>query len=488
MAQDATTQVDLSRPRSIHVIGVGGTGMRAIASVLVAMGHKVSGSDAADSAVLERLRGEGVDAWVGSRPDAVAGAELLTASTAVPAEDPEKLAAAAAGATLLTRADILAAIAGQKDTVAIAGTHGKTTTTSMLAHILLETDQDPSFIVGQELLGLGTGARWSDGPIFVVEADESDSTFLALPRRRAIVTNIEADHLSHHGTFENLRDAFSRFMAETPDSVLVCADDSEVAELGADHNATTYGVAETADYRVVDLTTSGIGTTFAVVRPGLPRIDVQLPLPGMHNVLNATAAIATAVDLGVDPELAGGGLANFAGVARRFQPRGELAGVTFVDDYAHLPTEVDAALEAANAGGWGRVVCTFQPHRYTRTSELWQDFTDAFTRADKLILTGIYSSGEEPIAGVTGRLLHDAVVGAHPTLDVVYAETLDDVENHLVGELKAGDLCLTLGAGDLTTMADRVLARMAPEAGETPATETRASQTPAPQTDAGGGG
>jgi len=457
----------LKTPQAIHIVGVGGAGMRAIATVLVAMGHQVSGSDTADSEFLGRLRRLGVDAWVGHQPDRMAAVDVVAISTAVPATDPEVVAATRAGVPVLRRAEILAAMTRQRSTIAIAGTHGKTTTSSLLAHTLRHAALDPSFVIGAELAALGTGAHWGEGEWFVVEADESDSTFLALDRTWSVVTNIEADHLSHHGTFENLVGAFDRFAIGTTAGVVVCADDPEAAAMAARVGGITYGTGPDADYRVSDVEASTVGARFSVALPS-PRqpmvrvpapITIDLPMPGMHNVYNATAAFVIAVELGVDPDTAAAGLGTFAGVARRFEHRGEKNGVTYIDDYAHLPTEVMAAIEAARSGPWGRVVTVFQPHRYTRTAELWQDFTDAFVGVDHLVLTGIYTAGEASIPGITGALLAEAVASAHPTLAMSYLETLDEVELHLADYLAPGDLCLTLGAGDLTKMPDRLLGR-----------------------------
>lgn len=453
------TEVDLDGVRRIHIVGVGGSGMRAIASVLATMGHQVTGSDAADSVVLDRLRNEGVDAWVGHRPEAMAQTDLVAASTAVPASDPELSAARSHGVPVLTRAQLLAGLTRRKATLAVAGTHGKTTTSSLLAHILLTAGVDPSFIIGAELASTGSGARWGGGDWFVVEADESDSTFLELDRRQSIITNIEADHLAHHGTFEALVGAFDRFAEETPDGVVVCADDAEAAALAARCQATTYGVVDNANYRILDVEATRSGTNFSVSIDGDTAVVVRLPMPGLHNVHNATAAFAVAHRIGIEPTVVASALSTFAGVARRFEHRGDANGITYIDDYAHLPTEVSAAIDAAMEGPWDRVVCSFQPHRYTRTAELWQDFTDAFQRVDQLVLCGIYTAGEAPIDGVTGALLAQAVAKGHPDLALTYLETLDEVEDHLAQTLRPGDLCLTLGAGDLTTMADRLLRR-----------------------------
>ncbi|MEZ5140905.1 MAG: UDP-N-acetylmuramate--L-alanine ligase [Acidimicrobiales bacterium] len=457
MADDRTADLSLATPRAVHVVGVGGAGMSAIASVLAAMGHRVSGSDLKDSPGLDRLRADGVDVVVGHDAANVGDAvELVTISTAVPATNPEVRAAEGRGLPVLRRADVLAAIAATRATVAVAGTHGKTTTSSMLALVLVEAGLHPSFIIGGEVNEIGSGAVWDHGEWFVVEADESDGTFLELPRRAAIVTNVEPDHLEHWGGVEGLYAAFDRFVGETDGPVVMCADDAEAARLAARHGAVTYGTADGADYRMVGLESSRQGTRFAVEHEGVEVGRVSLPLTGEHNARNACAAMVMGLQLGASADAAARALASFAGVARRFQYRGEAAGATFVDDYAHLPTEVRAALAAARDGGWSRIVCVFQPHRYSRTAALWPEFADAFGDADVLAVTDVYPSGEAPRPGISGKLVADAVLDAHPWRRLAYLPSLDDVTGFLRRELRPGDLCLTLGAGDLTVVPDRV--------------------------------
>jgi UDP-N-acetylmuramate--alanine ligase len=278
------------------------------------------------------------------------------------------------------------------------------------------------------------------------------------------VTNVEPDHLEHHGGFDQLRQRFAAFVAETPPPVVLCADDPVAAELATGLLADgrrTYGTTDGADYRMVDLEHGRDRVAWTIRRGGADLGRAVLGRPGLHNARNATAAVAMAIELGVDPAAAVAALAAHRGVARRFEHRGEARGVTFVDDYAHLPSEVAAALAAAAGGGWGRVVCVFQPHRFSRTEALGASFADAFVDADHLVLTGIYGAGEAPRPGVTGRLVADAVVAAHPEADVTYRETLPEVVDHLDDELRPGDLCLTLGAGDLTTVPDVLLRRWA---------------------------
>jgi UDP-N-acetylmuramate--alanine ligase len=368
-----TDVIDLSKPRRIHIVGVGGAGMSAIASVLASMGHTVSGSDLKDSAGLRRLEASGVDVHVGHDAALIDRADLVAISTAIPEHNPEVAAAIAQGVAVARRAEILGAIAATRRCIAVSGTHGKTTTSSMLALVLVEAGLDPSFIIGGELNEIGSGAVWDDGDWFVVEADESDGTFIALPAEHVVVTNVEADHLDYYGSLAAIEATFDQFL-DAPGVRVVCADDPIASALGRNHDALQYGTAEGADYRIVDHTTERAASTFELVRRGQTLGTVRLPVPGLHNMRNATAAIAMAMELGVPFDVCATALARYAGVARRFQFRGRAGGITFVDDYAHNPGKVKAVLEAAASGGWGRVVCVFQPHRYTRTAALWREF------------------------------------------------------------------------------------------------------------------
>jgi len=456
--------VDLSRPRRIHVVGVGGAGMSAIASVLAAMGHTVTGSDLKDSAGMRRLASLGIGVHVGHAADLVDGADLVAVSTAIPERNVEVQAAHERGVAVARRAEVLAAIARTRRCIAVSGTHGKTTTSSMLALVLVEAGWSPSFIIGGELNEIGSGAVWDDGDWFVVEADESDGTFVALPAEDVVVTNVEADHLDYYGTLDAIEAAFDRFLL-APGVKIVCADDPIAARLGRAHDALTYGTSDGADFRIVDPVSERAGARFTVVRGTHPLGDVRLPVPGMHNIRNATAAIAMATELGVPFAAATTALARYAGVARRFQFRGRAGGVTFVDDYAHNPGKVRAVLEAAADGDWGRVVAVFQPHRYTRTAALWRDFASSFDAADVVAIMDVYAAGEDPRPGVTGKLLVDAVLEHRPWKRVAWLPRRDDVLVYLDHELRDGDLCITIGAGDVTSLPDDLLARRSARGG-----------------------
>ncbi|MFN8053344.1 MAG: UDP-N-acetylmuramate--L-alanine ligase [Acidimicrobiales bacterium] len=455
--------IDLAGPPlRVHLVGIGGAGMSAIAEVFTACGHHVSGSDRGDSPMLARLRSHGIDARVGHDAANVVGADVVGVSTAIRADNPEVVAALEAGIPVAHRYDLLAAIGATRRTLSVSGTHGKTTTSALLALALDAAGLDPSFIIGGNVAGFGSGSRWTDGEWLVLEADESDSTFLAPPRAGAIITNIEPDHLDHHGSFEALLDAFQRFGEETDGPVLVCADDVGAAPL-LDTVATSYsyGTSALASFMIGDIETGADGTRWTVTDLDGVVHPLSIGLPGHHLVLNATAAFALATMIGADPVGAAAGIARYAGVGRRFEARGEAGGVSFVDDYAHMPTEVRAVLQAARtAVGAGRIVAVFQPHRYSRTSSVWREYAEAFDGADVVVLTEIYAAGEEPVPGVSGELIADAVRRARPHADVRW---MPDRESLLVGLpalLEAGDLCLTMGAGDLTTLPDALVAAL----------------------------
>lgn len=454
------TELDLSSPTTVHVVGAGGAGMGAIASVLRAMGHRVSGSDLREGPVVARLRAEGVPVTIGHDESNLGDASIVAISSAISEDNSEVRAARARAVPVVRRGDILPAIASTRRTIAVAGTHGKTTTSSMLALVLVEAGLNPSFIIGGDVNEIGTGAMWDRGDWFVVEADESDRTFLSLHSDVAIVTNVEPDHLeSYGGEQAALEDAFARFLAAA-DRRVVCADDPLAARLGAAAGAVSYGTDQAADYRMTDIALSMPMVGFDVWHQDRRLGRIELPTPGIHNARNAAAATVAALTAGALFEDAVRALARFGGVARRFEFRGNVAGITFVDDYAHLPSEVAAALAAARTGDWRRVVCVFQPHRYSRMAAIGADFADCFATADQVVLTGIYPSGEAPRPGITEKIVLDAVLDAHPWSNVTWLPRLDEVAGWLERRLRPGDLCLTLGAGDLTSLPDLVIERI----------------------------
>ena len=450
--------LDLSVPRRVHVVGIGGAGMSAIATVLAAMGHRVTGSDLKASAVLERVRGLGIPVTVGHAPANLGDAEVVAVSTAIPPTNAEVVAAGERHIPVLRRAELLAAVVATRRGVGVAGTHGKTTTSSMLALVLVEAGLRPSFLIGGQVNEIGTGAVWDEGEWLVVEADESDGTFLELPLDAVVVTSVEPDHLeSYGGSFDELTAAFDRFLAQAPGPKVVCSDDPVAARLAGANGAVTYGTGEGADYRMTGLAEGRSSVRFSVEHAGAVLGSVELPVPGVYNARNACAALVTGLQLGAPFSAAAAALGRFGGVARRFQFRGERDGVTFVDDYAHLPGEVQAVLAAARAGGWRRIVCAFQPHRYSRTAALAPEFAGAFDDADLVVVTDVYAEGEAPRPGVTGKLVVDAVLDADPSARVAYLPHRQDVAPYLRRTLRPGDLCMSLGAGDITLLASELL-------------------------------
>lgn len=452
--------VDLRRPSKVHIIGVGGAGMGAIASVLAGMGHKVSGSDLKEGPIVERLRAEGIGVTIGHQPSNVGDAEIVAISSAIPESNSELSLARTKGLAVLRRSDLLPAIAQFKRTIAVAGTHGKTTTASMLSMVLSEAGLAPSFVIGGDINEVGSGAAWDAGDWLVLEADESDRTFLALSAQIGIITSIEADHLeTYAGDTANLFDAFATF-ANAAEKIIMSVDDARSAELASGLGALTYGTEASADYQLVEIARHRSAITFSLTNQGEHVVTVNLPIAGLHNARNATAAVVAALQLGVSGKTASQALEKFGGVARRYEFRGQARGICFVDDYAHLPTEIAAALAAAQDGGWNRIVTVFQPHRFSRTADLHNEFANAFRGADEVVVTDIYSAGETPRPGISGKLIVDAVLAANPTTKICYLPHLGDLPEFLVQQLHEGDLCLTLGAGDLTAVPDAVLDKL----------------------------
>lgn len=447
--------LDLTRSSTVHIVGVGGAGMSAIAAVLAAMGHRVSGSDVADSPVLARLSAEGVAVTVGhDAANVPADADAVAISTAIDAQNPEVVAARGLGIPVLRRADALRSLTAVHRTIAVTGTHGKTTTSSMLALVLREAGWKPSFIIGGEMRDIGGNAAHDEGEWLVVEADESDGTFVDLVYEAGVITNVEPDHLEHWGGFGPLVSAFERFAEQASGPVVVCADDPVAARL----SPVSYGFSAEATYRLSGFEAHDRHCRYAVDGPQGRLGEIVLPLPGRHNALNSAAALAIVLELGVPFDVAARSLASFRGVARRFEFRGDLDGRTLVDDYAHLPSEVRAVIAAAKEGPWERVVAVFQPHRFSRTATLWQDFAGAFDDADVVVLTDVYAAGEPVRPGITGRLVLQAVLdGGHPHR-VVYLPTRADLVREVPRLTRPGDLVLTLGAGDVTSLSEAWLA------------------------------
>jgi len=446
--------------RRVHFIGIGGVGMSGIAEVLHNLGYAVSGSDKSNSATAQRLAGLGIDVRIGHEAGHVGDADVVVTSSAIRADNPELVAAREARIPVIPRAEMLGELMRFRRGVAIAGTHGKTTTTSLAASVLAEANYDPTFVIGGQLNAAGANARLGTGQYLVAEADESDGSFLLLSPVVAAITNIDADHLeNYHGDFAEVKKAFATFLHRLPfyGLAVLCLDDPEVAELARDtsRRIMTYGIERgDADVRAANVTQRGFTMHFDLLLPGREApLPVQLNLPGRHNVLNALAAAAIGWQLGVDAEAIGRALAGFQGVGRRFHARGELqldrGTALLIDDYGHHPREL-AAVFAAARGGWPerRLVVAFQPHRYSRTRDLLDDFANVLADADVLVLTDVYPAGEAPIAGADGRALARAV-RARGKVDPVLVEHPRDFKETLPTLLRDGDLLLLLGAGDI---------------------------------------
>lgn len=454
--------LDLSRPHRIHVIGAGGPGMSAIALTLAQMGHNVSGVDLREKQVLDRLRAEGVIINIGHRREHVVGCDAVTYSTAIPLDLNELDEARTLGIEVMHRSGMLASICAQSKSLGVAGAHGKTTTSSMLMLILAEAQLRPGYIIGGDVNDTGTGGQWTGSEWFVVEADESDRTHLQLPLHGTIVTNIDNDTLDAYDSVEDIEVSFEQYLAQIAGPKVVCADDERAIRVARQHDVVTYGVGPEAEVRAVNVVTTDGSCSFDVERRGQGIAHVTLPLRGMHNVVNATGAMAMAVEIGVDPRVAANALAKFGGVARRFDIRGECEGATFVDDYAHLPSEIDAALRAARDSGdrWSRVIAVFQPNRYNRMARMSGEYADAFSAADVVVVTDIYASGTEPIPGVTGKLVVNAVLDAHPRARVVWLPRREELIQFLADEATSGDVVVSMGCGDIASLPDEVLATM----------------------------
>jgi len=454
---------EMRRIRRIHFVGIGGAGMSGIAEVLLNLGYRISGSDLQDSAVTRRLQAQGAQVQRGHAPQHVASADVVVVSSAVTADNPEVAAAHEALIPVVPRAEMLAELMRFRYGIAVAGTHGKTTTTSLIASLLAEGGLDPTFVIGGRLNSAGCNARLGAGRYLVAEADESDASFLHLKPMLAVVTNIDADHLSTYGgSFQRLRETFVEFLRHLPfyGLAVLCADDPEVAAIlpKVGRPLSTYGTGADCDLRATDIRQEGMCTRFRVSLPEVAEpLEVALNLPGRTSVLNALAAIAVAHELGVSAQAMGRALANFQGIGRRFHGHGELAvrggRVTLIDDYGHHPREVAAVLDAIRAGWPGRrLVLAFQPHRYTRTRDLFEDFARVLSTPDVLVLTDVYAAGEGFIEGADGRSLSRAV-RARGKLAPVFVDRARDLPGVLGDVLLPGDVLLTMGAGDIGAVA-----------------------------------
>lgn len=449
---------EMRRIRRIHFVGIGGAGMCGIAEVLLNQGYEVSGSDMKAGKTTERLQQFGAQIFIGHRSEHVEGADVLVVSTAIDAANPEVAAAQAKRLPIVRRAEMLAELMRYRHGIAVAGTHGKTTTTSLMASILGEAGLDPTYVIGGLLNSAGTNAKLGDSRFFVAEADESDASFLHLQPMVSIVTNIDADHMdTYGGDFEVLKKTFIEFLHNLPfyGLAVVCGDDPVVRELLTQiaRPTVTYGFDADNDVRADDIAQSGLQTAFTVHRAGREPLRVTLNLPGLHNVLNALAAIAVATDEGVEDAAIIKALAEFQGVGRRFQRLALVKDVQLVDDYGHHPREVAATIAAARqAYPERRLVMLFQPHRYTRTRDCFDDFVQVLSTVDCLLLLDVYSAGEKPIAGADGRALSRSIRG-RGQVDPIFVEASEALAELMPNVLKAGDVLLTQGAGTVGQIA-----------------------------------
>ncbi len=453
----------MRRIHTIHFVGIGGTGMGGIAEVLLNLGYEVQGSDLRPSAVTQRLESLGARVAIGHRAENVEGADVVVVSSAVSRDNPEVTAALARRVPVVPRAEMLAELMRFRYSIAVAGTHGKTTTTSLVASILAEGGLDPTFVIGGRLKSAGTNARLGAGQYLVAEADESDASFLHLQPMVAIVTNIDNDHLAtHEGDFGRLKQSFVDFLHNLPfyGLAVLCGDDEHVREIlpRVGRPCVTYGLGAGNDLRADNLRRAGLATTFDLLRAGHEPLTVSVNLPGTHNVLNALAAIAVAFELGVEDEAIRRALSRFQGVDRRLQRIADIAlpgtaagqpRVTIVDDYGHHPTEIAATLEAVRQGYAGRrLVLAFQPHRYTRTRDLIDDFARVLSSTDVLLVSEVYAAGEAPIAGADGRAICRAV-RSRGHVEPVFVERIEELGASLRDLLRPGDVLLTMGAGSI---------------------------------------
>lgn len=446
-------------PHRIHLVGVGGTGMSALAKILAANGHQVSGSDLAAGASLSLLVDLGVAVWEGSRPDLAVQADLVVASSAVPDTDPELTAAQRAGIPVWRRPRLLQELTSDLPAFGPTGTHGKTTTTALLVTALRGSGLDPTFVLGGELVSFGTNGHRGSDPIFVLEVDEAFGTFEHVNLQGLIVTNVEQDHMDHFGSPDELEESFVRVVRDVDGPVLACLDDPGAARVADRTGVITYGTSREADWRLLDFESAAGQARFRVAGPGR-EVWVRLPRPGHHLARNATGALALLSVLGYDLEMAAEGLADFAGVRRRFESRGMVNGVRIIDDYAHHPTEVTATLTEAAAIGAKRLWAVFQPHLYSRTRDMHREFGVALARADAVVVTDVYGSRESPIPGVTGELVADAAQRAGARV-VDYVPHRADLAGHLADRVREGDLVVTMGAGDVTLVASELAQALA---------------------------
>jgi len=451
----------------IHLVGIGGIGMSGIAEVLLTLGYSVSGSDTKPSTITERLQNLGAAIYEGHKATNVEGAHVVVTSSAIKTDNPEVAEAHKRKIPVIPRAEMLAELMRLKYGIAVAGAHGKTTTTSLVASVLAAAHLDPTFVVGGRVNQAGTTAKLGKGEYFVVEADESDRSFLLLAPVVAVVTTIDREHLDQYASLEDIQDAFIQFVNRVPfhGAAILCLDEPNVQAIipGVKRPIITYGTSSQADLIISEVKLEGLGSEFRLTYKGEDLGLFRLPHPpGMHNVSNAAAAAAVALYLNVPADLIREGLANFAGVGRRFDIKGVVDNITVIDDYGHHPAEIRATLEAARVCKFLRLLVLFQPHRYTRTQHLWDEFCRAFNQADILVLTDIYAASEAPIPGVTSEALANAIREAGHK-NVFYVRSMQEGIEHLLHAARAGDAILTVGAGNISRASNELMVLLGTE-------------------------
>lgn len=445
----------------VHFIGIGGAGMSALARVLLRRGATVTGSDLKDSRVARTLRQEGATVYIGHDAEHVKNPDVVVVSTAIPDSNPEVIVARTRHIEVWPRAQMLAFLAGTHRTIAVAGTHGKTSTSSMMAKMFTAMGEDPSYCIGGIVTGENTNAASGSGDFYIVEADESDGSFVFLKPHIALITNLEADHLDHFDSFQSIQNVFVDFMERTEEDgiILVLGDDPELIKLAhtVDRRVVTYGKESSCDYTYRIVGKEGIGTEFEFIYNGEVLCTSSVAIPGEHMVANATGVLATAHLSGQDILKAADALRTYKGVRRRFDMIGQIDGITVVDDYGHHPTEVAATLKAAADLGFKRVVVAFQPHRYSRTQLFSKEFGKAFGDADRVILLDVYPAGETPIPGVSGRTVLEAVLERNPRAQMAFMPHFTEVVDYICNTVREGDIVLTMGAGDVTALAPQLI-------------------------------
>jgi len=455
--------VKLRKTKHLHFVGIGGIGMSGIAEVLANLGYTVSGSDLTASETTQRLEECGCRVHVGHSAENIDGADVVVISSAVKEDNPEVVAARRDAIPVIPRATMLNELMRMKYGIAVAGSHGKTSTTSMVAGVMAEANMDPTVVIGGKLGSIGTNARLGEGDYLVAEADESDGSFLRLTPAIAVITNIDNEHMDYYVTFDKLRSAFRKFLNKVPfyGKAILCLDDPEVAGMlaGLERPHITYGMTAQADISASDIRHEGFASVYTASLGSEVLGEVHLPVPGKHNIYNSLAAIAVGLELEIPFGTIAKALAGYSGTQRRFQKKGEERGVLVYDDYGHHPTEIRVTLEAAKQGWKGRVVAMFQPHRFSRTRDLLAEFGTAFNNADKVLVCDIYAAGEERIDNLTGEDVAGSIAG-HGHRDVEFVGSCEEAVDRAVELLEEGDMVITLGAGDIWKAGERLLERL----------------------------